>query len=177
MFNPTAKARLLSPTALEQLPWGWSPCSPYTQPQPQPCPASTTTTTQPRLCCHGSPKSTGTAHFSCLLSLLNQFNFKTYLMAPEKFSSGGTGNCEAGAVPNVLEVKTKSLQHRSKVGADVLSGDLQSGRGTFKKLLLSSYTRVMWGHRITGYSELEGTHEDHRVQTKMAELPLLQELH
>lgn len=77
----------------------------------------------------------------------------------------------------MFEVNMKSLQHSSKAGADVLSGDLQSGRGTCKKVLLSSYTRVMRGHRITGYSELEGTHWDHQVQTEMAELPLLQELH
>lgn len=143
-----------------------------TAPAPSLSCLSCTTTTQPRLCSHGSPSCTGTAHFSCLLSLINQLNFKTYLWHQQKFSSGGKGNCEAEAVPNVFEVNMKSLQQRSKVRADVLSGDLQSG----KKLLLSSYARLMWGHRTTGHSELEGL-KDHQVQTKMAELPLLQELH
>lgn len=139
------------------------------------CLSCTTTTTQPRLCCHGNPRCTRTVPFSCLLSLINQLNFKTYLWH-QRFSSGGKGNCEAEAVPNVFEVNMKSLQQRSKLRADVLSGDLQSG----KKLLLGSYTRIMWGHRTTGYSELEGTHQelkDHRVQTEMAELLLLWELH
>lgn len=72
---------------------------------------------------------------------MNQFNFKTYLWHQQKFSSGGKGKCKAEAVPNVFEVNMKSLQQRSKVGEDVLSGDLPSG----KKLLLGSYTRVMWG--------------------------------